>query len=70
MNDLKDLVVGDQVMRQWRNNSTISTIERITKTQIIVEGGLKFNKKTGRAVGSSGFSLYHVNYIYVIDEGN
>ena len=68
-NDFKSLEVGDQVIvRRSHNHDTISTIERLTKTQIILKNsGRKYKRKTGSLIGGSSWS-YHTEYLIILDK--
>jgi hypothetical protein len=50
-NWLENLGVGDRVIISRRNRSEIRTVDRITKTQVIV-AGMKFNRSSGSLVGN------------------
>ena len=57
--DLSSLKVGDTVIVYGRYGSKgIATIDRITKTQIVVDDGTKFRKSDGMQVGHSMWSSY------------
>ena len=49
--DLSSLRVGDKVVVYGRKSKRISTIDKITKTQIVI-GNLKFRKSNGTQVGN------------------
>ena len=49
--DLSSLKVGDKVVFYGCNSKRISTIDKITKTQIVI-GNLKFRKSNGTQVGN------------------
>ena len=51
---IKELKKGDKVIVSGtRQPSRVATIERFTKTQIIVDGGSKFRLSDGEGVGGS-----------------
>ena len=53
------LKVGDKVIIYGRYGSKgIATIDRITKTEIVVDDGTKFRKSDGMQVGHSMWSSY------------
>ena len=68
-NDFKSLEVGDQVIiRQSHNHDTISTIERLTKTQIILKNSdKKYKRKTGSLISLSSWS-YDIEYLIIADK--
>ncbi len=51
---LKDVVVGDRLVVESFGIGSYAryTVERLTNTQVICNGGAKFNRDTGRKVGS------------------
>ena len=49
--DLSSLKVGDKVVFYGCNSKRISTIDKITKTEIVI-GNLKFRKSNGTQVGN------------------
>ena len=55
--DLSSLKVGDEVILYGCNSKRISTIDKITKTEIVI-GNLKFRKSDGMQVGHSMWSNY------------
>lgn len=56
MNDwLKNLKVGDTVIASGRNFNRICTIDRLTKTQIVV-GNLKYRISDGGLVGAGNWN--------------
>ena len=68
-NDFKSLEVGDQVIvRRSHNHDTISTIERLTKTQIILKNSdKKYKRKTGSLISLSSWS-YDIEYLIIADK--
>jgi len=46
-----DLQPGDTVLIQGSHGASIRTVERVTKTQIIIDNATRFNRNTGREVG-------------------
>ena len=57
--DLSSLKVGDKVIIYGRYGvKSIATIDRITKTQIVVDDGTKFRKSDGMQVGHNMWSSY------------
>lgn len=54
--DVNALNVGDKLIKQYtRGNSwQVVTVERETKTQLVLSDAAKLNKKTGCLVGSRG----------------
>lgn len=50
MKELKDLQVGDEVVIRQRLTNVLAKIDKITKTQIVIERD-RFNKITGRQIG-------------------
>lgn len=51
--------VGDKVIT-YGTDRKIETIARLTKTQIILENGNRYNRKSGRFVGKSSWCSSHV----------
>lgn len=60
MKKLEELEVQDKVIFQGRLETSIKAIERVTKTQIILEGGSKFNRKTGERIGCGMYDYAHI----------
>jgi hypothetical protein len=67
----EDIEVGDQVTFHRRSGGkdlvTIETVQRLTKTQIVLENGYKFSKKDGIEVGYTGKSIIFLRYIKHIE---
>ena len=62
---LKDLKEGDTVvLKDHRGFEALTTIKRVTKTQIILGSDCesKYRRKTGREIGCEG---YHLSYIRI-----
>ena len=57
MNDLSNVNVGDEVIWHppFARAAYFRKVERVTKTQIIIDDGRRFNKTFGREVGVSGY---------------
>lgn len=53
--ELKDLKAGDKVIIRNRWNNRIGTIERVTKTQIIVNG-YKFRRENGSQINGDSWT--------------
>lgn len=53
--ELKDLKAGDKVVIRNRWNDRIGTIERVTKTQIIVNG-YKFRRESGLQINGDSWT--------------
>ena len=70
-NDYQSLKVGDQVIVRRSlnfNHDTYATIERLTKTQIILKNSdKKYKRKTGSLIGGSSWS-YHTEYLIIADK--
>ena len=47
-----DVLAADYLFTGWREY----TVERVTKTQIITDGGARWNRTTGRMVGAAGYN--------------
>jgi hypothetical protein len=54
---LKNIQVGDLVMATNRNGHEIVKVQRITKTQIVVTDGRKFNNQNGDLVGGGPWGI-------------
>ena len=52
------LKIGDQVLIQSRFRQWIGIVKRITKTQIIMENGDKYNIFTGHPIGGDSTKGY------------
>jgi len=55
---LQGLGPGDKVVEfcaGWGAVDIMRTVERVTKTQIILRSGSRWSRKTGRKIGSGGF---------------
>ena len=57
--ELKDLQAGDKVIIRNRWNDRIGTIERVTKTQIIVNG-CKFRREDGSQINGDRWTPYRI----------
>ena len=55
---VKELVPGDRVIVSYMHREEIKKVERLTKTQVVLVGGSKFNRSHGGAVGESYTHLY------------
>lgn len=55
MSELDDVKVGDLVISHHRTGKRVLKVEKITSTQIVTTGGLRYRKKDGFAIGSGGF---------------
>jgi len=64
---LKELVVGDRVIipGNWSCAGKIVTIERVTKTLLVTENGVKWRKYDGSPVGS-----YRGSHLQEATDGN
>ncbi len=49
--EVNKLKVGDPVFVHRKTTKTLSKVERITKTQIIINGGRKYRRQTGDEIG-------------------
>lgn len=59
---LSNLKPGDQVIVEERSNISIRKVERLTKTQIVLEGTTtKFRRDSGRQVSGD---TWHMQYLY------
>lgn len=63
---LDDIKVGDLVISHHRTGRRVLKVEKITPTQIVTIGGLRYRKKDGYAIGSGGF---YYDYITAAKEG-
>lgn len=57
--ELKDLKAGDKVIIRNRWNDRIGTIERVTKTQIIVNG-CKFRRENGSQINGDSWTPFRI----------
>lgn len=60
MNSMEHIKPGDQVVVVNRVSDSLITVERVTKTQIIVGDGLRYRRSDGYAVNRG---RYYVTYI-------
>jgi len=59
---LDKLEVGSPVIMCGKYNDYVLTVERITKTQIIVSSGKgKFNRMTGRSIGTDSWNSTYIH---------
>jgi len=62
MNDwLKNLKVGDNVIIDSRHGSSVTKVERFTKTQIVLKNNYKFNRTTGYEVGGDTWNTVSIS---------
>lgn len=66
--ELKDLKAGDKVIIRNRWNDRIGTIERVTKTQIIVNG-YKFRRENGSQINGDTWTPFRIA-VYNEEEAN
>jgi len=59
---VKELVPGDRVIVSYMRREEIKKVERLTKTQVVLVGGSKFNRSHGGSVGNGSFT-----YLYQYD---
>ena len=55
---LFDLVIGDIVLVDWGNRTSIGTVTRLTKAHILIGEYSRFSKKTGYAINRNSRSPY------------
>ncbi len=60
MHNMEHIEPGDQVVVGTRLNDSLATVDRITKTQIILADGSRYRRADGNVVGRNEFSI---NYI-------
>lgn len=60
MDNMEHITPGDQVVVGTRLNDRLATVERVTKTQIILPDGSRYRRTDGNAVGRNEFNI---NYI-------
>ena len=65
MKELKDLQVGDEVIVRRRFTKKVAKVERVTNTQILVNG-VRYLKKNGREIGGGAWTS---RYISIPKEG-
>jgi len=62
MDWFKKLKEGDEVIFSTRYENRIATVERFTKTQIVLkETSTRFNRNTGRQIGATNWSLDQIS---------
>ena len=57
----EDLAVGDEVVVTQYTSDRILTVERITKTQIILSDGYKYSRENGRMITSERWHMAHID---------
>ena len=58
---LNELSVGDKVIMSGRYRKSVNVVQRLTKTQIILEGtNCRFRKANGREVGGSSWGAIYL----------
>lgn len=60
MHNMEHIEPGDQVVVGTRLNDSLATVDRITKTQIILADGSRYRRADGNVVGRREFGI---NYI-------
>ena len=55
---LENVKVGDVMIEHCRWENVITTVTKVTATQIVINGGDRYRKKDGYLIGSAG-SWYH-----------
>lgn len=57
MSSMEHIAAGDQVVVGNYFNNTLATVERVTKTQIIVSNGVRYRRADGFAVSRRRFDV-------------
>lgn len=60
MKELKDLVVGDDVLVEGRSYRRIAKIDKVTKTQIVVDNA-RFRRDSGWQCGSDRWNIRRIS---------
>lgn len=60
MKELKDLVVGDDVLVRGMYRRRIAKVDKVTKTQIIVNNA-RFRRDSGRQCGGDSWSMKSIS---------
>lgn len=60
MKELKDLVVGDDVLVKGMNHIRIAKVDKVTKTQIVVNNA-RFRKDSGWQCGSDRWNVRRIS---------
>ena len=61
MSFLEKLGPGDRVIVSGRMTQSVDTVARITKTQIVMSSGNRFNRSTGRFIGGDRWTFFHLS---------
>ena len=60
MKELKDLVVGDDVLVKGMNHRRIAKVDKVTKTQIVIDNA-KFRRDSGWQCGSDSWDMKSIS---------
>lgn len=60
MKELKDLVVGDDVLVRGMHNRRIAKVDKVTKTQIIIDNA-RFKRDSGWQCGSDRWNIRRIS---------
>lgn len=60
MSEFDTVTAGAELGISNRWSTKIVKVERVTASQIIIEGGERYNKRTGRRVGETEYSGYYL----------
>lgn len=60
MKELKDLVVGDDVLVEGMNHRRISKVDKVTKTQIVIDNA-RFRRDSGWQCGSDRWNIKRIS---------
>ena len=60
MNNVEHLKPGDQVISGSRNHDQLSTVERVTKTQVILPDGSRYRRLDGGLVGGNAWNFSYI----------
>ena len=69
LTDLYDVKVDDKLIRLIRGQEHIVTVKRVTKTLIIIDDHVRFNKRTSNVSPQSTVRFCHTDRIMIPEEG-
>ena len=68
---LADIKAGDKVLLTLRHgHKSVETVERVTKTQIILQDGTRYTRTWGERIGQSAVQWHGKDIIRVADEAD
>ena len=68
---LADIKAGDKVLLTLRHgHKSVETVERVTKTQIILQDGTRYTRTWGQRIGQTAVQWHGKDTIRVADEAD